>query len=63
MACLNCFNPPDLEKDVRARLVEDVIRVTARDASADVRKVSRKVFEAYKALLPRRVDKYVLHFV
>jgi hypothetical protein len=61
LACLNCFNPPDLEKEARARLVEDVIRVTARDASADVRKVSRKVFEAYKALLPGRVDKYVKH--
>jgi hypothetical protein len=40
-------------------MVEDVIRATARDASADVRKLSRKVFEAYKALLPERVDKYV----
>jgi CLIP-associating protein 1/2 len=59
LACLNCFNPPDLEKEARARLIEDVIRATARDASADVRKISRKVFEAYKALLPGRVDKYV----
>jgi hypothetical protein len=59
LACLNCFNPPDLEKEVRASLIEEVIRATARDASADVRKVSRKVFEAYKALLPGRVDKYV----
>lgn len=59
LACLNCFNPPDLEKEVRARLIEDVIRTTARDASADVRKVSRKVFEAYKVLLPGRVEKCV----
>lgn len=57
LACLNCFNPPDLEKEARAKIVEDVIRVTARDASADVRKASRKVFEAYKTLLPGRVDK------
>lgn len=56
MACLNSFNPPDLEKEARARLIEDVIRVTARDANADVRKVSRKIFEAYKALLPGRVE-------
>lgn len=59
LACMNCFNPPDLEKDARAREIEAVIRATARDASADVRKVSRKVFEAYKVLLPSRVDKYV----
>jgi hypothetical protein len=58
LACLNCFNPPDLEKEVRARLIEDVVRATARDASADVRKLSRKVFEAYKVLFPERVDKY-----
>ncbi|KIM78968.1 hypothetical protein PILCRDRAFT_824098 [Piloderma croceum F 1598] len=59
LACLNCFNPPDLEKEARAKLIEDVIRASARDASADVRKISRKVFEAYKALLPGRVDKFV----
>ncbi|KAH7913878.1 clasp N terminal-domain-containing protein [Hygrophoropsis aurantiaca] len=59
LACLNCFNPPDLEKDSRARLIEDVIRATARDASADVRKASKRVFEAYKALMPSRVDSFV----
>lgn len=57
LACLNCFNPPDLEKDARAKVIEDVIRATARDASADVRKSSRKVFDAYTVLLPNRVDK------
>lgn len=57
LACLNCFNPPDLEKDVRAKSVEDVIRATARDANPEIRKVSRAVFDAYKAVLPGRVDR------
>lgn len=57
LACLNCFNPPDLEKDARAKVIEDVIRATARDASGEVRKISRKVFDAYKVVLPGRVDK------
>lgn len=59
MSCLNCFNPPDLEKDARAKMIEDIIRLTARDASAEVRKISRKLFDAYKTLLPSRVDKCV----
>jgi len=58
-ACLNCFNPPDLEKEARAREIEAIIRATARDANADVRKGSRKIFDAYKILLPNRVDRYV----
>jgi hypothetical protein len=56
--CMNCFNPPELEKEARARDIEAVIRTTARDANADVRKTSRKIFEAYKVLLPNRVDRY-----
>jgi hypothetical protein len=60
LACMNCFNPPDLEKEARAREIESVIRVTAKDASADIRKTSRKIFEAYKVLLPNRVDKCVV---
>ncbi|KAH7927111.1 hypothetical protein BV22DRAFT_1127597 [Leucogyrophana mollusca] len=59
LACLNCFNPPDLEKESRARLVEDVIRATARDASADVRKASKRIFEAYRTLMPNRVESFV----
>ncbi|KAG6372351.1 clasp N terminal-domain-containing protein [Boletus reticuloceps] len=59
LACLNCFNPPDLEKESRARVVEDFIKLTARDASADVRKASKEVFKAYKALMPARVDNFV----
>ena len=59
LACMNCFNPPELEKEARARDIEAVIRITARDANADIRKTSRKVFEAYKILLPNRVERYV----
>jgi len=56
LACVRSFNPPDLEKDARARDMENAIKLTATDASADVRKVSRSVFEAYKILLPARVE-------
>ena len=57
LACLNCFNPPDLERDSRARDIESLIRVTAKDATADVRKVSRDIFKAYTVLLPTRVKR------
>ncbi|KAJ7124866.1 clasp N terminal-domain-containing protein [Mycena epipterygia] len=60
LACMNCFNPPDLEKDARAKEIEVIIRTTARDANADVRKVSRKVFEAYKLLLPSRLESFTM---
>lgn len=56
LTCLNCFNPPDLEKPARAEDIEAVIRSTARDANADVRKCSKQVFEAYSLLLPHRVN-------
>ncbi|EJD00721.1 uncharacterized protein FOMMEDRAFT_90289 [Fomitiporia mediterranea MF3/22] len=56
VACLNCYNPPDLETPNRAEDIEAVMRATARDASADVRKSSRKAFEAYKILFPSRLD-------
>lgn len=62
LACLNSCNPPDLEKEARARDIETIIRGTARDANPDVRKVSRKIFESYKILLPSRVERYVLNF-
>ncbi|KZT72037.1 hypothetical protein DAEQUDRAFT_53710 [Daedalea quercina L-15889] len=61
LACLNMLNPPDLEKEPRAREVEIMIRVTATDASADVRKVGRKIFEAYKLVLPSRVERCARH--
>ncbi|KAI0663352.1 clasp N-terminal domain-containing protein, partial [Cubamyces menziesii] len=59
--CLNSFNPPDLERESRAKEIEAVIRVTAVDANADIRKTARKIFDAYKILLPGRVQRCVLH--
>ncbi|KAF7315328.1 TOG domain-containing protein [Mycena indigotica] len=59
LACLNCFNPPDLEKESKAKEIEAIIRVAARDASGDVRKVGRKMFDAYKILLPDRVERFI----
>ncbi|KAI0743948.1 clasp N terminal-domain-containing protein [Daedaleopsis nitida] len=58
MLCMNSFNPPDLEKEQRAKEIEACIRSTAVDASADVRKVSKKIFEAYKILLPGRLQSF-----
>jgi hypothetical protein len=63
LACLNSCNPPDLEKEARARDIEIIIRGSARDANPDVRKVSRKIFESYKILLPSRVERYVQRVV
>ena len=60
LLCLKSFNPPDLEKESRAKEIEATIRATAVDANADVRKVARKIFDAYKILLPRRVQRCVL---
>ncbi|KAJ7901679.1 hypothetical protein B0H14DRAFT_2668046 [Mycena olivaceomarginata] len=42
------------DKSVSLRLAVQ----TARDANADIRKVSRKVFEAYKLLLPSRLETF-----
>ncbi|RPD78590.1 hypothetical protein L226DRAFT_610474 [Lentinus tigrinus ALCF2SS1-7] len=58
MLCMKSYNPPDLEKESRAKEIEAVIRSTAVDASADVRKVSKKIFEAYKILLPKRLRSF-----
>lgn len=57
LAYLNCFNLPEIVKDTRARLLEDVIKLTTRDANADVRQTGKKIFESYKAILPGRVEK------
>lgn len=59
LACLHSFNPPDLQKDLRGQEIEAMIRSFATDANADIRKVGRKIFEAYAILLPNRVDKCV----
>ncbi|KAF8173435.1 hypothetical protein BJ912DRAFT_1024868 [Pholiota molesta] len=59
LACLNSCNPPDIEKEPRALEIEAIIRASARDANADVRKISRKMFESYRILFPSRVLKYL----
>jgi len=61
LKCLNCFNPADIEREARAIDVEIIIRTSAKDANADIRKVSRKLFEAYKILVPGRVARCVPH--
>ncbi|EIN11351.1 hypothetical protein PUNSTDRAFT_62174, partial [Punctularia strigosozonata HHB-11173 SS5] len=60
-ACVNTLSPSELCRDARAREVETAIRLTAKDCNADVRKISRKVFEAYGVVLPDRVPRYVYH--
>ncbi|OJA18444.1 hypothetical protein AZE42_05813 [Rhizopogon vesiculosus] len=43
---LNCVKPLDIENDSRhARLLEDVIKMTARDANVEVRKAGAKMIE------------------
>lgn len=57
LACLERFNPPDLQKDARGQEIEALIKSTAKDANADIRRVGRKIFEAYSILLPNRVNR------
>ena len=48
LACLNSFKPSD---SLRARRFEDVIKLTTRDPSPDVRATGRKISAAYKSIL------------
>ncbi|KAL0947112.1 hypothetical protein HGRIS_013247 [Hohenbuehelia grisea] len=59
LACVNSYNPPDLEKESRARDIEAIIRSTATDSNPDVRKVARQIFAAYQLVLPNRVDSFI----
>jgi hypothetical protein len=58
-ACLQHYNPRDLAKEARAKEIETIIKTTAKDANPDVRKASRKLFEAYRAVLSERVSEQV----
>lgn len=60
LACLNSFNPPDLERENRAVEIEDILRSAAKDANPDVRKFSKQIFEAYKLVLPHRLDRFAI---
>jgi len=62
LACVNSSNPSDLEKEARVKDIEALIKATSRDANADVRKTSKKIFESYQELLPGRVDGCVTRF-
>ena len=60
LTCLNSFNPPDLQKDARSKEVELLIKCAATDANPDVRKLGKKMYDAYKILLPDRVERCVV---
>jgi hypothetical protein len=55
IACLNCFNS---HNNARAHLIEGVIKLTARDSRADVRKAGEKISQAYDTLRPDSVDRF-----
>ncbi|KAF7793767.1 hypothetical protein EIP86_004888 [Pleurotus ostreatoroseus] len=58
LACLNSFNPPDLQKEARSREIELLIKWAATDANAEVRKYGKQMYEAYQILLPERVESF-----
>ena len=47
--------------DTRARLVEDVIKLTATDANTGVRRTGKIISETYKSLLPDNMERLVLN--
>lgn len=59
LICLQSFNPPDIQRDSRAQEIETLIKFTATDANADIRKIGRDIFQSYSILLPTRVEQYV----
>lgn len=59
LAYLNCVRPSAINHDTRASLLEGVLKLTALDASLDVRQIGEEIFRAYKALLPGRVERSV----
>ena len=58
-ACLNSFNPPDLQREARSKEIEHLIKCAATDANPDIRKLGKKMYDAYKVLLPERVERCV----
>lgn len=59
LACLNTCDPEELVKGVRQGEIESIIKATIQDPNGDIRKTSRKMFEAYTILNPDRIDTYV----
>jgi hypothetical protein len=56
---LSCLKLPIIENVSRACLLEEIIKMAARDASAEVRRAGTRIFEAYEVLSPGRVERYV----
>jgi hypothetical protein len=56
---LSCLKLPIIENVSRACLLEEIIKMAARDASAEVRQAGTRIFEAYKVLSPGRVERCV----
>jgi hypothetical protein len=59
LAFLNVVNYPAVQNVARVRVLEDIIKTTAGDASVDVRKAGTKLFEAYKTLVPGHAERFV----
>ena len=59
LACLNVCDPEELVRGVRQGEIESIIKATIQDPNGDIRKTSRKMFEAYTILNPDRIDTYV----
>ncbi|KAK1230967.1 hypothetical protein PQX77_005941 [Marasmius sp. AFHP31] len=59
ITCLTGFDPAELQKESRSQDIEAIIKATSRDANADVRKAGKRAFNAYKVILPNRVEKFV----
>ena len=60
LACLNACDPGELAKGVRQGEIESIIKATIQDPNGDIRKASRKMFEAYTILNPDRIETCVL---
>ncbi|KAJ8585198.1 hypothetical protein M405DRAFT_797143, partial [Rhizopogon salebrosus TDB-379] len=61
LAFLNVVNYPAVQNVARVRVLEDIIKTTAGDASVDVRKAGTKLFEAYKTLVPGHAERFLEH--
>ncbi|OAX43183.1 hypothetical protein K503DRAFT_210722 [Rhizopogon vinicolor AM-OR11-026] len=55
LASMNCVNPIHIER--HSRILEDIIRLTAQDASADVRKAGAEISLAYKDRFDRAAER------
>ena len=55
------LNLPEIVNDSRARLVEDVIKLTVTNANTGVRRTGKIISEAYKSFLPENVERLVLN--